>query len=81
MLRLRSRTFIRSTLIGASVHAVVGGPASQVGDTSAGHHCLRRSAALIHAGAAHVIAFDKGSMHACAGERTWKAAYRPVRSQ
>ena len=42
----------------AGLHAVVGGAPGQVGHAGAGYHRLGRRAAHVHAGAAHVLAFD-----------------------
>src|SRR5205807_854290 len=54
---------------GAVLHAIVGAAAGEVGDAGAGDHRLRGRAAIVDAGAADELAFEKGGLPAGAGQR------------
>src|SRR5215831_14130668 len=54
---------------GADMDAVIGCPASKIGDATAGDHGFGRSAAFIDASASDLLAFDECGLEAGRGER------------
>src|ERR1700686_1560785 len=55
---------IDTNIARASVHSIIGGAPCEIGDSSACHHRLRRSASLIDARSAHMFPLDESSVHA-----------------